>query len=192
VASTTVGTVRLQKSVSEFRGTTRKNSRQEQKEILKSYRESTLTLRLQKNKSTKNTVKMEKVKIFVECGKDGKFSAYMDCYDYDFGLAGFGNTAKEAIADFYIAVEEEKTMCERDGKTMPELEFDIRYDVTSFLDYYAGILSKSGLEKITGINQKQLWHYSSGKRRPTRQTSLRIQNNLHCFADNLKQVRFID
>ena len=135
---------------------------------------------------------MEKVRIIVECGKDGKFSAFMDCYDYDFGLAGFGNTAKEAIADFYACVEEEKTMCEKEGKTMPELEFEIRYDLTSFLDYYAGILSKSGLEKITGVNQKQLWHYSSGKRKPTRATSLRIQNNLHRFADNLKQVQFVD
>ena len=135
---------------------------------------------------------MEKIKVIVECGKDGKFSAYMDCYDYDFGLAGFGNTAKEAIKDFYECYEEEKIMQAREGKTAPELEFDIQYDVTSFLDYYTGILSKSGLEKITGTNQKQLWHYSSGKRRPTRKTALRIQNNLHHFADNLKQVHFID
>jgi len=135
---------------------------------------------------------MEKVKVIVECGKDGKFSAFMDCYDYDFGLAGFGSTAKEAIADFYVCVEEEKAMCQKEGKTMPKLEFEIQYDVTSFLSYYSGILSKSGLEKITGINQKQLWHYASGKRRPTRQTTLKIQKNLHVFAENLREVHFID
>ena len=135
---------------------------------------------------------MEKVKVIVECGKDGKFSAFMDCYDYNFGLSGFGKTAQEAINDFYECYEEAKIMEAREGNKAPDLEFDIRYDVTSFLNYYTGILSKSGLEKITGINQKQLWHYSSGKRKPTRQTSLRIQNNLHRFADNLKHVRFID
>ena len=134
---------------------------------------------------------MKKVKVIVECGKDGKYSAFMDCYDYDFSLAGFGSTAKGAIADFYACVEEEKSMSERDGKTMPELEFDIQYDVSSFLNYYSGILSKSGLEKITGINQKQLWHYSSGKRKPTRQTTLRIQDNLHRFAANLSEVCFV-
>ena len=126
---------------------------------------------------------METVKVIVECGKDGKYSAFMDCYDYDFGLSGYGNTAKEAINDFYSCVEEEKVMS--------NLKFDIQYDVNSFLDYYSGILSKSGLEKITGVNQKQLWHYSSGKRRPTRQTALRIQNNLHRFADDLRQVQFV-
>jgi len=133
-----------------------------------------------------------KVKVIIEKGKDNRFSAYMDYYELDFGLSGFGKTAQEAINDFYECYDEEKTMQLREGKIAPELEFDIQYDVTSFLDYYAGILSKSGLEKITGVNQKQLWHYSSGKRKPTRQTSLRIQNNLHRFAENLKQVHFVD
>ena len=135
---------------------------------------------------------METVKVIVECGKDGKYSAFMDCYDYDFGLSGFGSTAKEAINDFYSCVEEEKTMCEKEGKIMPDLKFDIKYDVTSFLDYYGGILSKSGLEKITGINQKQLWHYSSGNRNPKPATVKKIQERLHHFADDLRQVQFVD
>jgi hypothetical protein len=135
---------------------------------------------------------MKKVIVIVERGTDGKFSAYMDCYDFDFGLAGFGSTAQQAINDFYECYEQEKKMCIHDGKIAPELEFDIRYDVMSFLDYYSGILSKSGLEKITGINQKQLWHYSSGKRKPKLQTTKKIQSSLHKFADTLKQVQFID
>jgi hypothetical protein len=135
---------------------------------------------------------MEKVKVIVERGSDNKFSAYMDCDNYDFGLAGFGNTAKEAINDFYEAYAEEKAICVKEGKKAPELEFDIQYDVNSFLNYYAGIISKSGLEKITGINQKQLWHYASGKRKPKAQTTKKIQENLHQFADDLRQVRFID
>jgi hypothetical protein len=69
---------------------------------------------------------MKKVKVIVECGKDGKYSAFMDCYDYDFALAGFGSTAKEAITDFYACVEEEKIMCAKEKKVMPELIFDIQ------------------------------------------------------------------
>ena len=133
-----------------------------------------------------------KVDVIVEKGNDNLFSVNMDYYKLNFGLSGFGKTANEAIKDFYECWEEAKEMCKNDGQDIPELEFNIKYDVTSFLDYYAGILSKSGLEKITGINQKQLWHYSSGKRRPTRQTTLRIQNNLHRFAENLRQVHFVD
>jgi hypothetical protein len=135
---------------------------------------------------------MKKVKVIVEQGSDGKYSAYMDCSDFDFGLAGFGNTSKEAIDDFYEAYAEEKLMCVKEGKVAPELEFDIQYDMCSFLNYYAGILSKSGLEKITGINQKQLWHYSSGMRKPKPETTRKIQERLHHFADDLRQVHFID
>jgi hypothetical protein len=135
---------------------------------------------------------MKTAKVIVERGSDGKFSAYMDCYDYDFGLAGFGDTPKNALNDFYEAYNEEKKMCVKEGKEAPTLEFDIRYDICSFLRYYSGILSKSGLEKITGINQKQLWHYSSGRRKPKPQTVKKIQQRLYQFADNIKQVRFID
>jgi hypothetical protein len=133
-----------------------------------------------------------KVKIIVERGNDGKYSAYMDYYELDFGLSGFGNTAKDAIVDFYESFEQEKRMCAAEGKPMPKLEFDIQYDVSSFLDYFTGILSKSGLEKITGINQKQLWHYSSGNRKPKAQTVYKIQERLHHFGKELQQLQFID
>jgi hypothetical protein len=135
---------------------------------------------------------MKKVIVIVERGNDNKYSAYMDYYDFDFGLAGFGKTAQEAIKDFYECYEEEKIMCSNEGKICPELEFDIHYDVCSFLDYYGGILSKSGLEKVTGINQKQLWHYSSGKRHPKPATAKKIQESLHRFADDLRQVQFVN
>ncbi|MDR2585887.1 MAG: DNA-binding protein [Prevotellaceae bacterium] len=132
-----------------------------------------------------------KVRVIVERGKDNKFSAFMDYYDLEFGLAGFGNTAKEAIQDFYESYDEEKEMCQREGKSIPELEFEIQYDMSSFLDYFSGVLSKSGLETITGINQKQLWHYSSGLRKPRPSTVVHIQNSLHAFADSIKQVHFM-
>ncbi len=131
------------------------------------------------------------VKVIVERGIDNKYSAYMDYYELDFGLAGFGDTAKDAIADFYEAYEQEKRMSAKEDKKIPELIFDIRYDVSSFLDYFSGILSKSGLETITGINQKQLWHYSSGLRKPRHNTVVQIEKSLHEFAEGLKQVRFI-
>ena len=133
-----------------------------------------------------------KVNVIIEKGTDNRYSTYMDYYELDFGLSGFGKTVKEAINDFYECYEEEKIMQMHEGKTVPELEFDIHYDVCSFLDYYGGILSKSGLEKVTGINQKQLWHYSSGKRRPKPETVKKIQDRLHRFAEDLMQIQFVN
>lgn len=135
---------------------------------------------------------MKKVKVIVERGNDGRFSANMDCFDYDFGLSGFGNTAKDAMQDFFECYEEAKQINEAEGKTTPELEFYIEYDVSSFLNYYSGIISKSGLEKITGISQKQLWHYSSGSKRPTLKTRQKLQTGLQHFAKDISQVSFVD
>ena len=78
---------------------------------------------------------MKKVKVIVERGSDNRFSAYMDYYDLDFGLAGFGSTANDAIVDFYEAYEEEKVMSAKEGKMTPELVFDVCYDRTQNSPY---------------------------------------------------------
>jgi hypothetical protein len=49
------------------------------------------------------------------------------------------------------------------------MDNDYNMDLTVFLSHHAGILSKSGLEKITGVNQKQFWNYSSREREHKRQ-----------------------
>ncbi len=39
--------------------------------------------------------------------------------------------------------------------------------------------AKPALEKLTGINQKQLWHYEMGKSKPRRERMEKIQKALH-------------
>lgn len=132
-----------------------------------------------------------KVKIIIERGKDGLFSFYMDDDNFDFGLNAQGKTLDEAKSEFLAIYDEAKEMYLEEGRECPNLEFEYEYDVASFLSYYDGVLSKSGLEKITGINQKQLWHYFSGKRKPTKATILKIQEGLNRFSAELGQVKFI-
>lgn len=133
-----------------------------------------------------------KVKAIIERGMDGIYSVYMDDDNFDFGLNGQGNSVNEAKAEFIAVYEELKDMYKEEGKDIPILEFEYIFDVASFLDYFSNVLSKSGLEKITGVNQKQLWHYAAGKRNPSRETILKIQNGLHKLAEDLSQVQFID
>ena len=133
-----------------------------------------------------------KTKVIIERGTDGLYSFYMDNDSLDFALNGQGNTVEEARKEFLLTYQEIKEMYQEEGKTVPELNFEYEYDVASFLNYYNGILSKSGLEKITGINQKQLWHYSSGKRKPSRETVMKIQDGLTRFAKDIEQVHFIN
>ena len=133
-----------------------------------------------------------KVKVIIERGADNFYSAYMDDDRFDFGLNAQGDTVQDAKEKFFIVYNELQEMKEEEGKKVPIIEFEFEYDIDSFLNYYAGVLSKSGLEKITGINQKQLWHYASGHRKPTKNTILKIQKGLHKFAEELRQVQFVD
>jgi len=133
-----------------------------------------------------------KVKVTIERGKDGRYSSFTDHDLPGYGLLGFGETAQEAITDFLESYNEACEMIAEEGGKAPVLSFEFYYDLASFLDFYSEILSKPGLQKITGINQKQLWHYYSGIRTPKPETTRKIERSLHNFADALKQVHFID
>ena len=63
-----------------------------------------------------------------------------------------------------------------------------KMDVQSLLDFYSKIFTKAGLERITGINQKQLWHYSSGKTRPRPKQIVKIETALHKLGEELLAI----
>ena len=62
------------------------------------------------------------------------------------------------------------------------------FDTPSLLEYYSGIFSKPALEKLTGINQKQLFHYASGKVKPRPAQRKKISEALHRLAKELLTV----
>ena len=131
-----------------------------------------------------------KVKAIIERGKDGSYGIYMDNDDLDFGLLGEGQTVKEAMEDFLVSKEEMRTLYADQGKIFPELEFVYQYDTASFLEYYSHILSLAGLERLTGVNQGQLSHYLTGRRKPSEKTVQKIQQSLHRFGEELQHLEF--
>ena len=67
-------------------------------------------------------------------------------------------------------------------------EPQVRY---SFLQDFAFAFSLAGLERITGVNQKQLGHYISGYRKPSEKTVRKIESSIHAFSKQLEAVRFV-
>jgi predicted RNase H-like HicB family nuclease len=134
-----------------------------------------------------------KVRVFIERGKDGTYSAYMpDNDNLPFSLMGDGATVQEAKADFLKANDEMKDLFTERGLKFPDdLEFEFSLDVPSFLAYYEGILSLSGLQKVTGVAQGQLSHYVTGHRNPSKKTVAKIQNALHAFGKDLSNVNLL-
>jgi len=134
---------------------------------------------------------MNKVKAFIERGNDGSYGVYPDLEDntLNYGIFGEGDTADEAIVDFYSAYNTMKEFHKEKGKYFVEAEFEILYDTASFLNYYQKKLSLAGLEKITGINQRQLSHYVNGINKPSKRTVSKINTSLHSFAKELSEVQ---
>lgn len=136
-----------------------------------------------------------KVDIIIETGADKRFEAVIDPlkeYGLSFGLFGEGRSVQECINDFYASVAEMKEFYAEKGKEFPEdLEFVFKYDAASFLARYSDMISLSGLEKITGINQRQLSHYLNGVKKPRPETIQKIETGIHRFANELSQVNFV-
>ena len=127
-----------------------------------------------------------KVTIQVEKGKQEKnFSCFMVEKLPNFGLTGYGNTAKQAIEDMYVAQKEIKELLEEEGKQMPELEFVFRYDIGSFFDYYS-YLNMSGVAKKAGINASLMRQYAMGNHEPSKKRKQQILECLHQIAKELQ------
>ena len=127
-----------------------------------------------------------KVTIQVEKGKQEKnFSCFMVEKLPNFGLTGYGNTAKQAIEDMYVAQKEIKELLEEEGKQMPELEFVFRFDIGSFFDYYS-YLNMSGVAKKAGINASLMRQYAMGKHEPSKKRKQQILECLHQIAKELQ------
>ena len=95
----------------------------------------------------------------------------------------FDKYVRESI-DFYV------DCAKKNGDEYPEVldgEYEIEYqfDVPALLHYYQGTLSFSGLQRITGVNQKQLAHYASGRSRPMKRQAMKIVEGIHAFANEL-------
>ena len=124
-----------------------------------------------------------KVTIQVEKGKQDKnFSCFMVENLPDFSLAGFGNSAKQAIEDMYVAQKEIKELMEKEGKQMPDLEFTFRFDIGSFFDYYS-YLNMSGVAKKAGINASLMRQYAMGMHEKRKQ---QILDCLHQISKELQ------
>ena len=133
-----------------------------------------------------------KATAMVERGADGTFGVFIASDNVPFGILGDGKTVAEAIADFYNSLQEMRAFYAEEGKKFPEdLEFEFKYDIPSFLQYYAYAFTLAGLERITGVNQRQLGHYISGFRHPSEKTARKIEEKIKGFAREIEAVRFV-
>ncbi len=134
---------------------------------------------------------MEQNKVVVSISFSGKnFGAHVELLP---GCIATGSTQdeikqniKEAINFHVESSLEDDDFIDNVFKTNFDLTF--KFDAVSLLNYYKGVFTNSALEKITGINQRQLQHYSSGFRKPRIEQREKIEKALHKLGNELLAV----
>lgn len=129
---------------------------------------------------------MNTITIIIERAENN-FSAYVREVD---GITATGKSIDEIKASIGDAIEEFVATCKELDCEIPEIlqgdyEINFKLDVQSLLTIYEGIFTKSGLEKLTGINQKQLWHYAKGASKPRPEQRRKIERALHRLGSEL-------
>ena len=133
---------------------------------------------------------MTTIEAIIERAKDGTFTVY--CKDEIF--SGAGETIQAAKKDMARQMQFYRETAIDEGFKYPAFldeEYEIHYtvDAPSLMAYYvnSGIFSLAGLEKVTGVNQKQLWSYLNGTK-PRKAQADRIRSGLRSLNEDLSAI----
>lgn len=129
----------------------------------------------------------EKLIISISASADS-FGAYAENCK---GIYAAGDTVKEVKENVEEAIRLYKEVTPEDEWKKPIAEswpIEWRYDTQSLLKYYQGIFSNAALERMTGINQKQLWNYANGVSKPRQRAKEKIENALHALGKELVEI----
>lgn len=107
--------------------------------------------------------------------------AWVVAYDGDFD--SFKEYIIESI-DFYVEC------AKKDGEQYPNIldkpyKLSYKFDIQSLLCHYQNIFSFASLQYITGVNQRQLWHYAAGRSKPRKAQAEKIVSSLNKLGREL-------
>lgn len=128
---------------------------------------------------------MKKATIIVEKASDGGYSAYAEEEFDGFGLAGYGDSAGEAIADLKVSYEEVKELRGMEGLETPELTFVFKYDMQSFFSYFS-YLNISRVGELAGINPSLLRQYATGATKAGQKQYEKMQKAVNHIISDLR------
>lgn len=72
-----------------------------------------------------------------------------------------------------------------------EFELKFKIDAATFINYYSNIFTKAALSRITGINERQLWHYAAGVHKPRKQQLDKIQKGIQALTKELSSISLL-
>lgn len=119
------------------------------------------------------------------CASSDSFGAYGENCD---GIYAIGDTVKEVkqeVVELIKTLKDEWSKDQWPQALKEDWPIEWHYDTQSLLKYYEGIITNAALERLTGINKKQLWNYSHGVSKPRKEAKEKIENALHSLGQEL-------
>jgi predicted RNase H-like HicB family nuclease len=109
------------------------------------------------------------------------------------GCVSTGSSLPEMKKNIQDAIEAHIQISLEYNDPVPEIftgeyELEFRLTTEALLIAYSDIFTKAALSRITGINQRQLWHYASGMRKPRPAQRKRIEEGLHKLGAELLRI----
>ena len=102
-------------------------------------------------------------------------------------LSGLKNDFQESL-QFHIEG------CLQDGDNLPEwlisgqYELDYIMETSALLHSLDGVLTRSAIARVSGINERQIGHYAAGIRTPRPVQRIKIVNAIHSISKELSAV----
>lgn len=72
-----------------------------------------------------------------------------------------------------------------------EVCYTYKVDTATFINYYSNIFTKAALSRITGINERQIWHYAAGIHKPRAKQLEKIQKGIQSLTEELSNICMI-
>lgn len=111
----------------------------------------------------------------------------------DIACISTGRTFEELKRNMEEALRWHIDSMAEDGEAIPdefkgEWQLEWNLSVRALLHYTEGLIPKSAISKVTGINQQQLTHYASGYRVPRPAMRAKIIDGIHQIARQLSAI----
>lgn len=134
---------------------------------------------------------MKTVEVIVE-NAGNNLSAYIESAP----VITVGNDVKEIEKNMKEAVDLYLDSCKEMNIASVEVlqgEFTLKFkiDAATFINYYSSIFTKAALSRITGINERQLWHYAAGVHKPRKQQLEKIQKGINALTEELAAINLV-
>jgi predicted RNase H-like HicB family nuclease len=123
---------------------------------------------------------------------DTNYSAYIPELD---GCIATGDNIQETVNNIEEAVIFHLAGMKEEGLHIPEAfqydyKFTYKIDFVSLFDWFSGVLTKSGISKLTGMNQSLLSQYANGIKTPSIKQTKKIEQAIHSFGEDLLSIQF--